>query len=343
MQISERRCLGSTDVEVTPLGFGGAALGGLYDAVDDAAAVSAIRAAFATGVRFFDTAPFYGYGSSEQRFGAALANLDRTALTLSTKVGRLLTPTPAGASADDVFVGGLPYTAVYDFSYDAALESLHESMLRMSVDRIDLVLIHDPDQEIGEAAAEARSNRVDAVMRGAYAALAELRDAGRIGAIGIGINEIDLLLTFAERGIFDCFLVAGRYTLLDQQALADLLPMCEERGVSVIVGGPYNSGILAAGAHSEARYDYQIAPPSILEKTRQLAAACERHGVSLGAAALQFPLGHPAVASVIPGARSAREARENAGFFEEPIPDALWEDLKAAGLIAAAAPTPGGR
>jgi D-threo-aldose 1-dehydrogenase len=255
-------------------------------------------------------------------------------------VGRLLIPAPAGETSDDVFIGGLPYFPVYDFSYDAALQSLHGSMVRMSVDRIDLVLIHDPDQEIDADSPQARSDRVDAVMQGAYAALAELRDAGHIGAIGVGINEVDLLLTFAERGTFDCFLVAGRYTLLDQGALADLLPLCEERGISVIVGGPYNSGILAAGANPDARYNYQIAAPSILEETRRLAAVCARHGVSLAAAALQFPLAHPAVASVIPGARSASEARENAGFFEEPIPAALWDDLKSAGLIAPAAPIP---
>jgi D-threo-aldose 1-dehydrogenase len=340
MQISERRRLGRTDVEVTRLGCGGAALGGLYTAVDDDAAVSAVRAAFATGVRFFDTAPFYGYGSSEQRFGAALAGLDRKTLTLSTKVGRLLVPATAGETAEDVFVGGLSNVPIYDFSYDAALQSLHESMLRMSVDRIDLVLIHDPDQEIAGDDRQARLDRVDAVMRGAYAALTELRDAGRIGAIGIGINEVDLLLAFAERGAFDCFLVAGRYTLLDQSALVDLLPLCEKRGISIIVGGPYNSGILAGGASSRARYDYQVAAPAILEKARRLTAACEHHGVSLAAAALQFPLAHPAVASVIPGPRSASEARANARFFEETIPTELWEDLKFAGLIEAAAPTP---
>ena len=213
-------------------------------------------------------------------------------------------------------------------------------MVRMSVDRIDIVLIHDPDQEIAAESAHARAHRVDAVMQGAYRALAELRTAGCIGAIGIGINEVDLLLTFAEQGTFDCFLVAGRYTLLDQGALTHLLPLCEERGISVLVGGPYNSGILAGGPNPDPRYNYQSAPPSIIEKTRLLAAACERHGVSLAAAALQFPLAHPAVASVIPGARSADEARENGRFFEESIPDALWDDLKSAGLIVPGAPTP---
>jgi D-threo-aldose 1-dehydrogenase len=318
--------LGSTSVAVTRLGFGAAPIGNLFSAVGDADASTAVDAAWRAGIRFFDTAPLYGHGLSERRLGAALRARPRDELVVATKVGRLLVP-DAGPPPDDGFVATPPLRPVFDFSHDATLRALDDSLTRLGLDRVDVLHVHDPDAH------------ADAALRGAFPALRRLRDEGVVGAIGAGMNQSALLARFVREAGVDCVLLAGRYTLLEQTALADLLPLCAERGVSVIAAGVFNSGLLAdpsPGAH----YDYRPASDDVIERARRLAAICARHDVALKAAALQFPLAHPAVACVLTGARSAAEVEENARLFTTPVPRALWDDLRAAGMLAGDAPTP---
>lgn len=303
---TQRVRLGRTGLEVTRLGLGTAPLGGLYRDVPDEQAAALLDAAWAAGLRFYDTAPYYGHGLSERRVGAALRSRPRHELVLATKVGRLLR--------------GEPPQPVFDFSAAAARRSLEESLARLGMDRVDVLHIHDPDDHHDEAIA------------GAYRALDELRREGRVGAVGAGMNQWQMLARFGREADFDCFLLAGRFTLLDQSGLDGLLPLCLERGIAVIVGGAFNSGILA-DPRPGAPYDYRPAPPDLVERARRLGAACERHGVPLAAAAIQFPLRHPAVAAVLVGARSAAELEEDLRLFRHEIPDALWADLSARGLV----------
>jgi D-threo-aldose 1-dehydrogenase len=337
MDPARRRRIGRTGLEVSCLGFGAAALGNLYAPVSDAAAAATVAAACGAGISLFDTAPFYGYGLSEQRLGRALHERPRASYVLSTKVGRLLVPRPPGSERDDGFVAAPPFDPVYDYSYDGVRRSVEESLGRLGCERIDVALIHDVGARTHGADAHPAS--FEAAMSGGYRALDELRRAGDLGAVGLGVNEWEVCLEAMERGAFDCFLLAGRYTLLEQGALARFLPACEARGISVIVGGPYNSGILASDPGPGSRYDYAPAAPEILDRARSIAAICRSHGVPLQAAALQLPLLHPAVASVIPGARSKAEVEANAAFVRHPVPQALWGDLKSAGLLAPDVPT----
>lgn len=334
MQGSERRRLGTSRVEVTALGFGSAALGNLYARVSEGDAAGAVEAAWDEGVRYFDTAPYYGYGLSEQRLGEALARTGADHAVISSKVGRLLQEREGPPRSDQGFVDALPFDPVFDYSYDAVMRSVEESRKRLGRRRIDVLLLHDVGaQTHGAGHAEV----FETAMTGGYRALDELRRAGDVGAIGLGVNECAVCLEAMERGEFDCFLVAGRYTLLDSSAAEGLLPTCLERGISLIVGGPYNSGILASDLTSDrddgARYDYEAASDEILARARAIDRVCRAHGVPLAAAALQFPLKHPAVAAVIPGARSANEVHENAGRLRHPIPDALWGELREQGLL----------
>lgn len=318
--------LGSSAVEVTRLGFGAAPIGNLFTAVGDADAAATVDGAWSAGIRFFDTAPLYGHGLSERRLGAALRTRPRDELVLATKVGRLLVPDPGPPPADG-FVATPPLRPVFDFSHDATLRSLDASLERLGLDRVDVLHVHDPDSHAEDA------------LRGAFEALRRLRDQGVVRAIGAGMNQSALLARFVREAGVDCVLLAGRYTLLEQPALADLLPRCAERGVSVIAAGVFNSGLLAdpsPGAH----YNYHPAPPALVERARRLAAICARHGVDLKAAALRFPLAHPAIACVLTGARSAAEVEENARLFATPIPLALWDDLRGAGMLGDATPTP---
>jgi D-threo-aldose 1-dehydrogenase len=316
--------LGRTGLSVTRLGLGCAPLGGLFEEVSDAAAAETVAAAWQRGLRLFDTAPLYGSGLSERRVGAALRDRPRGELVLSTKVGRLLEP---GGEADPIFAGGPAARAVFDFSYDGALRSLEASLERLGLDRVDVALIHDPDAHYDEAVA------------GAYVALERLRGEGVVGAIGAGMNQSELLARFARETDVDCLLVAGRYTLLDGGALAELLPLCEEKGIAVVAGGVFNSGILASGEGSGA-YDYAPAAPELVERVRALAAVCARWDVPLQAAALQFPLGHPAVACVLVGCRSTAEVEEDARLFELELPAGLWDELRAERLLPANVPVP---
>jgi D-threo-aldose 1-dehydrogenase len=336
-----RRRLGRTALEVTALGFGAAPIGGFRAGMPERDAIAVVEEAWAQGVRLFDTSPFYGYGRSELRVGAALRDQPRDAYLLSTKIGRVMHPLRPGESAPPgMRPGGLPgFVPSFDYSYDGVMRSVEQSCLRLGLARIDILLIHDIDLwSVGDR--DLLEARFRTAMDSGYRALDELRRAGVIGAIGCGLNETEMCLRFARAGDFDCMLLAGRYTLLEQGALDSLFPLCAARGMSIILGGPFNSGILAGPVRDGAWYDYAPAPPEILARARRIEAVCDRHGVPLPTAALQFPLAHPVIASVIPGALAAAEVAENAARLRHPIPPALWAELRHEGLLAATAPTP---
>jgi len=322
--------LGRSAVRVTPLALGCASIGNLYHPVTDEAALATVEAAWEAGIRTFDTAPHYGLGLSERRLGAALRGRPRDTYTLSTKVGRLLVPDPAGGAGDDLAHGfAVPAThrRVWDFTADGVRRSLAASLERLGVDRIDVALLHDPDDHAEQA------------LREAYPALERLRAEGVVGAIGVGMNQAALPARFLRETDIDVVLLAGRYTLLDQDGLAELLPEAAARGRSVIIGGVFNSGLLTA-PRPGATYDYAPAPPPVLDRALRLLAVSERHGVPLRAAALRFPFGHPAVASVLTGAHSADQVRDTVEQLRHPIPDALWDDLRAERLLAPGVPVP---
>lgn len=341
MKASDRAALRSgSAVTLTRMGFGGAPLGNLYRPVPEAEAQAALDAAWRRGIRYFDTAPQYGLGLSERRIGEAVARFGRDGLTLSTKVGRLLEDcapeevTPAG------FVDVPSKRIVYDYSHDGVMRSHEASLGRLGVEAVDILLVHDVDA-FTHGSREASEARVRELFdRGGYRALEELRAAGTVKAIGAGVNEWQVCEQLLGLGDFDCFLLAGRYTLLEQEALESFLPLCLARDVAIILGGPYNSGILATGPVPGARYNYAPAPAEIVERVRRIEAVCADHGVRLVEAALQFVLGHPAVRTVIPGAANAGEVEANAAILARRLPDALWRDLKGAGLLRADAPTP---
>ncbi|GAA2295680.1 aldo/keto reductase [Streptomyces hawaiiensis] len=324
--------LGSTGVRVTELSFGAAGIGNLYRPITDEAALAAVDAAWDAGIRTFDTAPHYGLGLSERRLGAALRDRPRDTYTVSTKVGRLLEPDPQGGRGDDLahgFAVSDTHRRVWDFSADGVLRSLEASLRRLGLDRVDVALLHDPD------------DHADQALREAYPALERLRDEGVIGAIGVGMNQCALPARFLRETDIDVVLLAGRYTLLEQEGLAEMLPEAAARGRSVIIGGVFNSGLLIA-PEPGAMYDYAPAPQPVLDRALRLKAVAERHGVPLRSAALHFPYGHPAVASVLAGARSAEEVRDTVDQLRHPLPAALWNELRAEGLLAPDTPTPAG-
>ncbi len=327
------RTLGRTGIELTTLGFGSTGLGNMYRAQTEDGAMATVEAAYHAGIRYFDTAPLYGFGLAEHRMGAARRRLAPD-IVLSTKVGWRLFPRRAsggpGSAADSLFDRPAPFEPRIDYSYDGVMRSFEDSLQRLGTDRIDILLLHDCDRRNHGGAYRERFREA---MAGAYRALVSLREQGAVRAIGAGLNDWEACQDFAEAGDFDCFLLAGRYTLLDQTSLDSFLPLCERRGIGVILGGPYNSGILATGPVEGAVYDYAPASPAILERTRAIERACLRHAVTLRAAALQFPLSHPAITTVIPGARDVAEVEENRRLMSHPIPDALWLDLRQAGLI----------
>ena len=340
MRVTDRRSLGNSGLEVPVIGFGGAPLGNMYEEFSDEQARATVRAAYDAGMRLFDTAPFYGFGLSEHRIGEALRWLPRDSYAISTKIGRLLRPKPVEQLDGGLFKRILPFEGVFDYSHDGVMRSVEHSLHRLGMDRIDILLIHDVDVWTHGTEA-ARLHRFSEVMGGGYRAMLKLREQGVVRAIGAGINEVAACEEFARAGDFDCFLLAGRYTLLEQAALDTLLPYCAERGISLLIGGPYNTGILATGAVPGAYYNYAPAPPEIMDRVARIEAVCARHGVRLASAALQFPLGHPNVATLIPGARSPEEIAQNRAIFEVDIPTALWVDLKAEGLLRPDAPVPG--
>jgi len=351
---SRRVPLGQTSVEVPQLGIGTNPLGGLHARIPHAVARSTIETAWRTGVRYYDVAPVYGYGFAERVVGEVLRELPRDDFLLTTKVGRLLLADGPSDREDtmvlwqgvQLYKGTDAVRPYFDFSYDGVMRSLEASQERMGVERFDALHIHDPDWFPDEA------------LDGAYRALAELKQAGRIGAIGVGVNQWQILVDFAARADFDAFLLAGRYTLLDQSALPDLLPLCVEKGISIIAGGVYNSGILShpdpgsiAGIGSGAdaietwkdnvTFDYVPAGQDIIGRAAALKSVCDRHGVPLMAAAIQFPMHHPAVATVLTGPRSPEHVVVNNEMLRFPIPNELWAELKHERLLPEEAPTPG--
>jgi D-threo-aldose 1-dehydrogenase len=336
-----RRRVGKTRLEVTTLGLGGAPMGGFRARISDAEAVGLTNDAYELGVRYFDTSPFYGYGRSELRMGAALREKPRDSYVLSTKIGRIMHALKPGEKPPaDFRENGLPgFAPEFDYTYDGVMRSLEHSHFRLGISKIDIALVHDVDfWTIKDRAI--LDQRFKTVMDSGFKALDELRKAGVIGAIGVGINESDTSLRFIQAGDFDCMLLAGRYTLLEQGGLEAFLPECVKRGVSVILGGPYNSGILTGGVANNATHDYVQAPAHLIEKARKIEAVCKRHGVELGAAAMQFPLFHPALCAVIPGALAAVEVKQNVERLSAKIPTELWSELKREKLIDSASPTP---
>jgi D-threo-aldose 1-dehydrogenase len=320
------------------LGFGGAPLGNLFAPVAEADAHHLVHHALAKGATYVDTAPHYGNGLSEHRVGAALRSADPGAYVLSTKVGRLLRPDPMASRSQNGFIDALPFTQRWDYSYDATLRSIEDSLQRLGLARIDMVYVHD-------LARHAHGDRFEEQFRiamdGAMPALARLKAEGVIDGYGLGVNEWEVCVEALAHCDLDVLLLAGRYTLADQSALPQLLPLCVQRRVRVVIGGPFNSGILASGAHpadgSLPFFNYQKASAAVVARVAAIEQVCEAHQVALKAAALQFPLAHPAVVSVIPGVRSVREFDENLHLMSQPIPPAFWRDLRAQELL----PPPG--
>ncbi|MEO1312800.1 MAG: aldo/keto reductase [Pseudomonadota bacterium] len=331
--------LGNGGLTFTELGFGTAPLGNLYRAITDAEADAILQAAWDGGVRYYDTAPLYGLGLSETRLNRFLRDKPRDQYTLSTKVGRLLRPCPP--EQRDGFGKWFEVPArneVYDFSYDGVMRSLEFSLERLGVDHVDILFAHDID--VPNQGSRANVNaKVDQLMAGGYHALERMRGEGVIKAFGAGVNEWEVCQQLTERGDYDIFLLAGRYTLLEQAALESFLPLCEARGIGIIIGGPYNSGILATGPVQGAYYNYDTAPPEILERVQQIEAECKAHDTALVAAAFQFPLSHPCVLSVIPGGQGVEEMAQNLEVAQAEVPPALWTALKDRGLMHTAAPT----
>ncbi|MFM9942130.1 MAG: aldo/keto reductase [Hyphomicrobiaceae bacterium] len=334
-----RRKLGRTGLDVTVLGFGSAPLGDIYEVLDDATAIGAVEAAAQGGVTLFDTAPLYGQGSAEHRIGTALRRQPPGSFVLSTKVGRILTPAPAGRTKTSRFVGGLQFNVTNDYSYDAAMRSHEASLQRLGLPKVDVMLIHDADAWT-HGPVEGPKRFAEA-MAGAYKALVKLREQGVIKGIGIGVNDPAYAARYLTEGDFDCFLIAGRYSLLEQPALAEVLPIAEKKNLGVILGGVFNSGILATGPIADARYNYTPAPPEILDKVRKMERVCLAHGVPLATVAMHFPLGHKAVSSLALGAVKPDEVRGNIAAIATKVPAALWADLKAEKLLDAHVPTPG--
>ena len=325
----EKKTLGKTGLEVTRVGLGCAAIGGLYGDIPDEQAYAVVHRALSLGMNLFDTAPLYGYGKSEMRLGKALAGVPRERFVLATKVGRLLVPKEMGSTDQDGQWGNPPPVRPrFDFSYDAVMRSFEESLKRLNVDRIDILHIHDPD------------NHYDQAIRGAYSALDKLRSQRLIRGVSAGMNQSEMLARFAREGDFDCFLLAGRYSLLEQGALDELFPLCAKKNIGIMLGGTYNSGILAKELKPGAKYNYADAPPEILEKARGLQALASRYNVSLKAAASQFALAHPVVTTIIPGTRVPERVDENLNVLRERIPSEFWAELKAKKLIRPDAPVP---
>lgn len=326
----EKVGIGGTDVRVTCLGFGAVPLGGLYKDISEDEAGATVRRALELGINYFDTAPIYGFGKAEIRLGRELVKCNRDSIVVATKVGYTLVPED-GARDSKVFHrfdNVPPLRPIFDYSYDGIMRTFEGSLQRLNLSRVDILNIHDPDYNWEDA------------IKITYPAIHKLRSEGVVRAIGVGMCQAEMLVRFACEGDFDCFLLAGRYTLIDHTGLRELLPICVRKGISVIIGGPYNSGILATGARSDATYDYVEAQPAVLERVSAIEAVCARYNVPLKAAALQFPMAHPAVTAIIPGARSAAEVVENFHLMSTATPDDFWEELRHLNLLPPDAPVP---
>lgn len=334
----EKRIIGNTDLAIDILGFGCAPLGNLYNPIAEQVAQDTLQTAWDAGFRYYDTAPHYGQGLSERRTGDMLRPLQGQDYVLSTKVGRLLKP--AGyAKERHCYQSPMPFDIVYDYSYDGIMRSFEDSVQRLGLDRIDILYMHD----IGRVThGDANDALFKTAMSGGYKAMDELRSQGLVKAIGLGVNEYEVCEASLDYGDWDCFLLAGRYTLLEQESLHTFLPKCQQRNCSIIIGGAYNSGILATGTKKGGplHYDYGEAPEHVVNKVKQLEALCDKYQLPLAAAALQFPLAHPSVVSVIPGLGSARRINQTLELMATEIPNEFWLELKQSGLVHEAAPTP---
>lgn len=336
MDVTQLRSLPRGGLSLPCIGMGCAPLGGLYQPVSDAQARATLDGAWDAGVRFFDTAPFYGYTQSEHRLGAALRERPRDHVVVSTKAGRLMRPDACVRPGDDGFAAPLPFRPHYDYTYDGVLRSHDDSLQRLGLERIDILFVHD----IGKATHGEREQQYWRQLTdgGGFRALDQLRAGGQVKAVGLGVNESEIVLRAMAEFDLDCTLLAGRYTLLEQASLSPLLDLCMERGNAIVIGGPFNSGVLAGNG----KFNYTDAPAAILQRVARLDAVCRAFNVPLQAAALQFPLAHPAVASCIPGGQDLAQLRQNLDWFATPLPDALWTALREAGLIDARAPVPKG-
>jgi D-threo-aldose 1-dehydrogenase len=337
-QVTRRRRIGRTSLEVSALSLGTAPLGGLYRDLTDEEAQATVDAAWDAGVRFFDTAPHYGHTKAEHRLGDALRRYPRHDYVLSTKVGRRFVPRTHPYDGSEGWQNPLPFEAIYDYTREGILRSFEDSQQRLGIVDIDILLVHD----IGRVTHGERHEHYwrQLTEGGGFRALDELRASGAVKAIGFGVNEREVILEAMREFDIDCALLAGRYTLLEQSPLDDLLPACIERGVSILLGGAFNSGILARGLAGERKFNYGDAPAEVVQRVARLDAVCRQYGAPLAAAALQFPYAHPAVATVLTGARSAAELRENVGSFETNLPPELWQALRGEGLVDARAPLP---
>lgn len=322
--------IGQSDLSVTRLGFGCVPLGGLYKDISEDEAGATVRSALDLGINYFDTAPIYGFGKAETRLGRELTPSKRGSIVVATKVGYTLVA-DSGKGDERVFHrfdNVPPLRPIFDYSYDGIMKTFESSLKRLNLEYVDILNIHDPDNYWKEA------------IEVAYPTLEKLRTQGVVRAIGVGMNQSEMLARFAYEGDFDSMLVAGRYTLIDHTALQDLLPICQAKRISVIIGGPFNSGILATGATPGATYNYVDASPPVMEKVAAIESVCRRYNVPLPAAALQFPMAHPAVAAIIPGARSVPEVETNVKLFNFTIPADFWKELRSLGLLPPEAPLP---
>lgn len=340
MDCTQTRLVGKTRVAIPPLALGATGLGNVFRAITDEQAHDVVRAALDGGIGLFDVAPVYGFGMAERRVGEALSGVARDRFAVSTKVGYRTVPLGPGEAPSQVWIDAPPMKTVFDFSYDFAMRSLEDSLKRLRLDRIELMAIHDPDEAQGF---QPPSGRTPAevyreVMNGTYRALNDLREQGVIDGIGIGINQADLLMDYARDGEFDFFMLAGRYTLLENDILHTLLHVCTERRISFMAGAPFNSGILSSGAASTATFHYMPPPPEIAAKVARIEAICADFGISLRAAALQFPLRHPAVAASVPGPRTVAQVEANVAAMNETIDEAFWDALRTERLIDPACP-----
>ena len=327
----EKKTLGKSGIEVTRVGLGCAPLGGLYGDIPEEQAHEVVRRALSLGISVIDTAPLYGYGKSEIRIGRAVQGRNRNDFVLATKVGRLLVPKDEGGDTSQDANWGTTslLRPKFDFSYDAVMRSVEESLKRLQTDRIDILHIHDPD------------NHYEQALRGAYPALDKLRSQGVIRAVSAGMNQSEMLARFAREGDFDCFLLAGRYSILEQGAMEELFPLCAQKNIGILLGGTYNSGILASDLNAGAKFNYAVAPADVLERARGLQTVAARHRVSLKAAASQFALAHPQVTCIIPGTRVPERVDENLKLVDEPIASEFWAEIRAEKLIRQDAPVPG--
>ncbi len=338
-----KRRLGKTEIEISTLSVGGTGFGNLYDVISDEQSTEVVQNAINSGLNYFDTAPLYGQGLSETRLGQAFQTVPRDSFYLSSKVGWRLQSLEAGEDPADLFPESSKAKMVMDYSARSIKDSIEGSLERLQLDHIDILLMHDPDEGKVKGPDDVLPEEYDhfeEAIQNAYPILSDMRSQGLVKAIGLGMNQWQMLARFAEAGQFDCFLLAGRYTLLEQTPLPEFLPMCQEKDISIIIGGPYNSGILATGATANTHYNYQEPPPQILQKVKGMEAMCIRHGITLQAAALQFPLGHSAVAAVIPGMKSIEEVQQNLANMAMDIPSDFWAELKDRELIDPDSPTP---